>query len=332
MLTQSPDKHWGRRHCLGRLARSLAAVTGATTLLGCQSLAEPNKRYQPLLLTVRPPAPLPGQAWLFGSVHALAADFYPLPAAVISRWRRADRLAVELDVPARWSELKSGFSNVSLLPGNERIEHYLDPSSIRIIHDRFAIKPAQWRRLARLQPWALSLVLQQTHANRQGSSLALGIDRHFLNLARQSNRPISELETAAEQIGAFSNSPIDEQLALLKRRLADPGWWDSKLNELMAHWRTGNTAALTELKIRAYGAGANLAPLRQRLFDDRDQRMAQRLLQLMQSPEKVFTVIGAFHLIGKTALPYHLRKLGATVTPVQYAHTARITRLSSPAT
>jgi len=299
--------------------RHSAALTASAALSACTTATPGQNDYRPILMEVRPPAPLSGKAWLFGSVHAGQQNLYPLPGPVLSRWRKANRLAVELDLSARWDELQAGFSRVALLPNGERLEHYLDPALIDSMRKRFGIDAMRWNRLSRLQPWVLSMVLQQLNTDSLGISEAFGIDQHFLKLAAQAGRPVSELENAHEQIAAFSSGTIAEQLELLKRRLATDAMWETNLSALVDHWRTGNERALIELKHQAFGQGEWLAPLRDRLFHQRERRMAQRLMSLLQEPQSVFVVVGAFHLVGSPNLSHYLQRLGASIEPIKYA-------------
>ena len=299
------------------LCHSAGLAVGAA-LSACTTSTPQASDYRPLLLEVSPPEPAPGKAWLFGSVHAGEQNLYPLPAPVLSRWRNADRLAVELDLSARWDQLKAGFSRVALLPNGERLERYLEPALIDSIRNRFEIDSVRWKRLSRLQPWVLSMVLQQRDSASLQVSEAFGVDQHFLKLAASAGRPVSELEQADEQIRAFSSGSIAEQVALLKTRLATDSIWETNLTALVNHWRTGDERALLELKHQAFGRDASLAKLRDRLFYQRERRMANRLMTLMQMPQNVFVVVGAFHLVGTPNLIDFLRDQGATVERIQY--------------
>jgi len=299
--------------------RHSATLAAGAALSACTTSAPVKSDYRPQLIEVRPPAPLPGKAWLFGSVHAGQQNLYPLPAPVLTRWRGADRLAVELDLSTRWEELKTGFSQVALLPNGERLERYLEPALVDSMRQRFSIDSVAWKRLSRLQPWVLSMVLQQRDTASAGISEDFGIDQHFLKLAAKAGRPVSELEQAHEQIEAFSSGTIAEQVELLKARLSTESLWETKLSALVNHWRSGDQRALLELKQQAFGRGEWLATLRDRLFHQREQRMAERLLSLMREPQSVFVVVGAFHLVGSPNLSEYLQRRGATIERIQYA-------------
>jgi uncharacterized protein YbaP (TraB family) len=75
-------------------------------------------------------------------------------------------------------------------------------------------------------------------------------------------------------------------------------------------------AALADLKERAFPASGRTAALRRRLFTERDQAMAIRLRDELESPMPGLAVIGVLHLAGPDAITGILSTLGVTVGPI----------------
>lgn len=300
-----------RRRLLGGALAALAALPG------CAYRYRPFSRYEPMLLEVRRDDRA-GAAWLFGAIHAGLDRFYPLPEPVESAWQGAMGLAVELDVTRRWQELRAAFGAVSLLPPGTHIEDLVGADQARAIRTHFGFDDADWARLRRLRPWALTLSLANPVEQEAGARSSLGVDSFFLQRARERKLAIVELEQPAEQVHAFAGGADSEQVEQLLARFEQLRHWDRTLLDLIDAWRAGDERALAALKARAFGDERRLASLRKRMFSERDARMAARLHDLIPPKGKLFVVVGAFHLAGDDGLPARLRAIGARVDRVDY--------------
>lgn len=319
----SESRRASLRH-IARCGTAAGVATGVAPLISaCSSIrwtdSAPlvSSNLRPPLYRLSAPASYPGTGWLLGSIHAGRADLFPLPRTIIDRFAAADELAVELNIPQRRNELKIAFTERAFLPGGQRLEQILEPQTVQWLKRRFAISDSRWAALSRLQPWAITRAL---HGSDQTASsrISLGLETHFLELAKTQNKPVRELESANDQIRALAGGSIRWQAALLDDRVRNPQFWDNNLNPLIQAWARGDQAGLLKQKMAAFGTDALRAPLRQRLFSDRDNQMAQRLVSLMREPRSVFAVVGAFHLVGQSSLRTQLRKLGVTIQRIEY--------------
>lgn len=303
-----------------RLLAAAALAAAALGTAGCAYRYRPFSRYAPMLWRVRR-GDRAGSAWLFGAIHAGLDQFYPLPDAVESAWRGASQLAVELDVIRRWQELRAAFGEVSLLAEGTMIEDLIGEPAARAIRDHFAFTDADWTRLRRLRPWALTLSLANPVEREAGARSSLGVDSFFLKRARERRLPITELEQPSEQVHAFAGGSDSEQVDHLLARFEQLRRWDRTLLDLIDAWRAGDEARLAALKSRAFGDERRLASLRRRMFTERDARMAGRIHELISPAGELFVVVGAFHLAGFDGLPAQLRALGASVERLAYEAT-----------
>jgi uncharacterized protein len=128
-----------------------------------------------------------------------------------------------------------------------------------------------------------------------------------------------ELEQVSEQVAAFVNGSVEEQREQLLMRFDQVKRWDSTTQDLVDAWRLGDLEALDKVKSRNFGSKVKLQTLRDRLFTERDQRMADRLINFMRTSNKIcFAAVGALHLAGDDGLQFRLAELGAKVTRVAY--------------
>lgn len=299
----------GRRHFFGSLA-CLTASLGT----GCAYQNVPFLRFAPPLFEATTPEG--AVVHVFGALHVGMARFFPLPEPIETAYAQSTRLAVELDGRRHARQLREGFMARTMLPEGQTLDELVDPILLTEIRRHFAFDHQQWQGLQRLQPWALLWRMASRDDQALGANSEYGAEAFFLRRAVSENRPVEELETPDEQIHALSGGPMPEQLEQLARRFRQLQRFDRTLVDLVDAWRAGDLETLAQLKTRAFGGAGVLQALRNRVFADRDRRMAQRIRELATPGERLFVVIGALHLVGEDSLLAELTALGMTVRPV----------------
>ena len=295
----------------------VAAV--APALPGCAFKHFAPIPYRPALYEATHPD-LPGRVVLFGSVHAGIARFYPLPDAVQAAYRAADRLAIEMDVAAHLPELREAVAPLSVYAPGESLEAVVSPQVVCALRTHQGYDEQEWRRTRRMRPWALALALVSADDAALAASGTQGIEAFMLAAARRDGKPVTELETAAEQAHAFGGGSPVEQEAMLALRLRQIRAFDRTFADIVDAWRVGDTERLAALKRHAYPPDGVLGSAHRRVFDERDARMAQRLAALAAQPGTTMAVLGAFHLVGEASVPARLRAAGFDLRRTDYAY------------
>jgi uncharacterized protein len=243
----------------------------------------------------------PGTLLLLGSVHLLRAEDQPLPAAVREAYGRAERVAMELD-PA---ELEPEASRAVLA----RIGVETPGGSLRDVLDA-----AQWQRaeslaaaaglslqsVAALEPWFATLTLYVAALADAGFDPALGVEQQLADWARRDGKPVTGLETFAQQVAIFKGLELDVQRELLMKTLEELPSMPADAATLVAEWRAGDDAALAgklDTEFEGYEA------LRERLVGERNRAWLEPLDALLDAPGVTLVVVGALHLVGPDGLP-----------------------------
>ena len=150
--------------------------------------------------------------------------------------------------------------------------------------------------LPAFRPWAITLMLEVP----QQDSMEV-LDFRLYQMAQEQNKPVHELETAEEQIAVFEGMSEADQLTMLKDAVAhypDIAQQTEQLvqaylaRDLAQMWRINQGSADDSAEVRA----ANQR-LEQKLLDERNVRMAQRMQPQLQEGG-AFVAIGALHLYG----------------------------------
>jgi len=292
---------------------ALAAALGLSAA-GCAYRSIPGWRYQPPMFSLSR-TDAPGRITLLGSVHAGLTRFYPLPDPVEAAFDGAARLLVELDTRVQSDAIRSATAAAALLPDGATIDQVLPAPTMAALTLAFQADPEALRRLMRLRPWAMALLLPNADDVKMLADGGDGIETHLIERSRRRGLPVLELESPAAQIAAFAGGSPEEEAAGLALRLAQRSSWDRTYSEIVDAWRRGDMAALAALKDRAFPASGSTATLRRRLFTDRDRSMAIRLRAELDAPEPGLAVIGVLHLAGPDAITGILSTLGVTVGP-----------------
>jgi hypothetical protein len=173
--------------------------------------------------------------------------------------------------------------------------------------------------LSRLQPILQVTALAGLVARADGLYPEFGVDETLAVSARNSNKPIVALESAASQLKVLAGESEAEEGAQIDAALdeLESGKLRGQLKELADVWARSDAAKLGRY---ADWCGCLDTPAEQRLMkrllDDRNPNLADGIERLHAGGKGVFAAVGALHMIGAQGLPTLMAARGFTVTPV----------------
>ncbi|MFO0235211.1 MAG: TraB/GumN family protein [Burkholderiales bacterium] len=171
---------------------------------------------------------------------------------------------------------------------------------------------------------ARSLLVEIDTEAQADAIRAAGVERHLIARTRARPIPVVELERADAQVRAFAGGTHDEQDAALAQRLAQREAHARSFGRIVDAWRVGNLDRLAELKDLAFPPQGRLAPLRRRLFAERDEGLADGLAAALDAPRTSMALVGVLHLAGPDSLQHALARRGISATAASDARaTAR---------
>ena len=265
----------------------------------------------------------PGRApsFLYGTMH-LSDPRLDLSPMAKARFASARTLVIEttdsLDSTAAAATLLAR-PDLLYLPPGKKIDDLLDQEQSAVVDaglERRHIPPAS---VATLQPWflAVSLMLPECETAR----LAAGdkpLDLKLAAAAKAVDKPVLGLETGAEQLEALASMSMALQLASLTSTLALGDRLPDLFETMTQLYLGGRIALITPLSEallppETEKAAHDAAEFEQRLVTDRNERMTERLLPLLQEGS-AFVAVGALHLPGDQGLVALLRAKGFQLT------------------
>jgi len=162
------------------------------------------------------------------------------------------------------------------------------------------------------KPWFLALSFQAMELVRLGYSPEHGVDYHFLTRA-QGKKRILELESLEEQLSLLSGFSDREQEQFLTYTLETLSSMDRQVGDMVRAWTSGDAQAMESILEDAVKPDPSLAPILQKLFDERNVKMISKIDGYLNSGGSYFVIVGAGHLVGKKGIVELLRSKGYVV-------------------
>lgn len=255
-----------------------------------------------------------GTVYLLGTIHIGTASFYPLPEAIESAFAHADALVGEIDLNrADSDQVRELTAQCGLYDEHDELKNHISKETAAALDaflKRTGTNPEMFKHL---RPWLASMTVTVGALQKQGFDANEGIDKHFMDEAAQTKKPIGQLESAEFQLKLLSSFPDDLQDKLLYSSLLDADKGKQYVDALANAWRAGDPHAMDELVGKDEREHPELKELFQKVLYDRNQAMAEKIQGWLNRPHTYFVVVGAGHLVGDRGLLKILQDKGNKV-------------------
>lgn len=252
-----------------------------------------------------------GVIYLAGSVHLLTPDYYPLAPAFDRAFDAADLLVEELDMGemlAPTSQLET--LRRGMLPAGQSLDNVVSPETFAAVVRKFKDLGMPVEPMKQFKPWLLSLTLQGLEWQKAGFVAELGLDRHFYDRARATDKRVQGLETLAFQLARFDEMPPPVQDRMLAQTLKDIETTRRSFIRMAEAWRAGDAAAIEDIVLADLKSEPEMY---KRLLVDRNRAWLPTLEALLARPLPAFVVVGAAHLVGADGVLQLLKARGCAI-------------------
>ncbi|MCJ7764581.1 MAG: TraB/GumN family protein [Thiovulaceae bacterium] len=253
--------------------------------------------------------------YILGSIHLAKPELYPLESAIEEAYEKSGVLVVELDAQSRksMSVMQNTVARLGRYPKGKSLRSELSSATYDALQRYTNRAGIVLETLEQMRPWVVMLQLSITEMQRLGYSPRLGIDKHFIDRAKQERKPILALETIEEQMALLSREEKHYQEKLLRYSLASMSEMEPMLNELSASWKNGDAKAMEQMLLLSMQNDASLKDLYDDFVTRRNYKMTEKINALLRSERDYFVVVGAAHVIGKEGIVGLLEKRGYKV-------------------
>jgi uncharacterized protein len=250
--------------------------------------------------------------YLLGSIHFLKEDVYPLNQTIESAYESTDKLVVEANINDLGNLDLKMLSERAFYKNDDHVEKHVSPETYPLIKKESKALGMPMELLKMQKPWFLALSFQAMELVRLGYSPEHGVDYHFLSRA-QGKKRILELESLEEQLSLLSGFSDREQEQFLLYTLETLSSMDRQVGDMVRAWTSGDAQAMESALADAVPPDASLAPIVQKLFDERNVKMLSKIEGYLNSNGSYFVIVGAGHLVGKRGIVELLKSKGYVV-------------------
>jgi uncharacterized protein len=252
--------------------------------------------------------------YLFGTMHAGKATFYPLPPAVEKAFAESTVLTVEADVLDANAAAKS--VGIMMYTPPDRLDKHVSPelfARFRRQLGRYSLPESQ---LAQMKPFMASAMIVFAEWGRLGYLPQFGVEVNLLKRAKAGDRSVVELEGFDVQAALMESLSEKENLEAFESTLTalEGGLTTELITAMVNAWQAGDPELMLEI-VRKYNEGVPGAKeFEEKFIWSRHEAMAKKIEGLInESRQKHFVAVGALHLCGPRGLVEMLRKRGYRV-------------------
>ena len=260
-----------------------------------------------------------GVVYMLGTMH-VGTEGAVYPDEVYKALDESDILAVELDVQeleANAAELTEAMQ-IMMLKGCTAEEYigedyaevrkwFVEKGLYNMVYDYYI--PAVW-----------SSMLSTKLAEDAGYKSELGTDRVLLTYAKEHNKEIYEIESAAEQYQVNANEGRELQVYMLVEAVrTDYDVQIQQMNDLYSAWASGDITALEDM-LAADEPPEELAEQYDRfcfeMYENRQKKMAEYVTDSLKNGDKAFVAVGAMHYAAAPDIIDYVEQAGYTVNKI----------------
>lgn len=299
-----------------RLRRAGALLLAAWALLSCASpRGWVEAARDEALVFWQVDAAGGGQAWLLGSVHVGSPQMRYDPR-ILEAFQGADRLVVELDPDALGAEETTRVVvQYGIYTDGRTLDSELSPETAALLWDFVDSRGRSRSEFLVLKPWFATTMVVLMLFGEAGYLPQHGVDQHFIGLARD-RKPVVELETLEFQFGLLSELRPELQDRMLREVLENPEQTGALAQQIFDAWESGDLPALEAALVESRADDPELERFTSRLYDQRNELMADRIDEMLAGPGSSFVVVGAGHMVGEAGIPRLLARRGHRVARV----------------
>jgi uncharacterized protein YbaP (TraB family) len=288
------------------IARFLAFLALLAPALGAMPAAAASYLWEVSSLTNR--------VYLFGTIHAGKAEWYPLPRVVEDAFDDSRVLVVEADITDANAMARSSRAMRYTWPANlETHVPAAEYARFRKLLPRYAIAEDQ---VIEVKPFMAVSLLVFSEWARLGYQPRYGVDGYFIARAKDAKKPIVELEGVDAQVRLMESLTDKENLVLFKGTLdaLESGLTGVQVQGMVSAWQGGDAAAMLEVARRYNEKVPGAREFEDKFIWSRHAAMLEKIEgYLGQTRTRHFIAVGALHLAGPDGLVELLRKKGYVV-------------------
>lgn len=267
-----------------------------------------------------------GCVYLFGSIHVGEESLYPLPDYVTEAFADCDALAVECDIIAYENDpaLMQEMAEEMIYTDGTTIQSYMDEELYEQAKEVLTEYGLYMQVYDLYKPGMWNSLVSTAVTEASGLKTEYGVDRHFLQEAKDRNMEILEIESVEEQMELLNGFSDEFNFYMIRSTVENVQIQAAQQNVLYSAWESGNERLLEQMCVitdEQIAMGGTLAPeleiYRDKMYTRRNTVMAQAAAKYLEQGQRVFLTVGAAHMMGETGIVQQLTDMGYTVEQIE---------------
>lgn len=277
--------------------KHIVIVTLLSFLIMFSVCAQEGAESKTFLWEVKSPT---STVYIFGAIHFMEKDAYPLKDVIEDAFSRSSTLVVELNLlKIDQAQMQQYISTKGLYKGENSLQDDLDEEVLSHLKEYLNKNKLPFKNMMKMKPGLIAMTLTSMELMKLGFSPDQGIDFYFTKKAKE--KEIVELETIEEQLSLFLDTSYGN--LLLKHTLLDLASIKQQMDDTISAWKTGDLGKMDNLIFKEpLKKHPEFLPVFKKFFFERNAKMAQRIEGFLETTETYFVVVGAGHLVGDKSI------------------------------
>lgn len=254
------------------------------------------------------------EMYLGGTVHILRASDYPLPVEFDSAYARADKLILEADLdslenPAVATQLVL----MSYYQGDQTLQSELNPETLEALSKKCGQMGVPIGMLMKMKPSMAILTISMMQLRSLGVS-EQGVDRYYMEKAKQDSLPIGVLESVQFQMNMLADLGKGNEDGMVMQSLKDFDQMETDLSAMVANWKDGTGKDMLE---QIADMKKEYPGFYESLLVQRNNDWLPKLEMLLADSAVEYVLVGALHLHGPDGVLELLKAKGYRVEQLE---------------
>lgn len=251
--------------------------------------------------------------YLYGTVHAGKASWYPFPEVVEKAIDESRTIAVEADITNQEAMSKSAGAMLYVPP--DSLQKHVPPADYARFQKLLARYAIPESAMGTMKPFMAVSLLVFSEWGRLGYLPAYGVDLQLLSKAHGQKKRIVELEGVEAQLQLMDSLTEQENVQLFNGTLGalESGLSAEQITGIVNAWQAGDPKLLLEIASKYNAEVPGAKAFEEKFIWSRHDEMVKKIEGFLASKDKTFVAVGALHLAGERGLVEMLKKRGYVV-------------------
>lgn len=260
---------------------------------------------------------LTAPSYLFGTIHMIEKESFFWPAGTLAAFEDAESVAFEIDM----DDMKDpaaimGIMSKAMMNEGKSLKDLYSAEDYAYVKNHFTEMGIPFMMLERLKPMFLTVFAGGDMEFGQGfgpDSDVKSYEMEFWDLAKESSKDVSGLESIDFQLSVFDSIPYSAQAEMLIETIRSGGEADDTMEQMVEMYKNQEISRMVTFMSEVEEGG--IEGYEDVLLYQRNKNWIP-IMQEKMSKGQVFFAVGAGHLGGKDGVIDLLKTEGYKMTPL----------------